>query len=55
VVDAGVDTGPIVAQRAVAVRDDDSEETLHARIKTEERQMLVEVLAALASGSLTLP
>lgn len=55
VVDAGVDTGPIVAQRAVAVLGDDTEETLHERIKIEERQMLVDVLVALASGSLTLP
>jgi len=42
VVDAGIDTGPIVAQRAVEVRDDDSVETLHERIKTAERQMLVD-------------
>jgi len=42
VVDAGVDTGPIVAQRAVDVHDDDTVEILHERIKTAERQMLVE-------------
>jgi phosphoribosylglycinamide formyltransferase-1 len=42
VVDAGVDTGPIVAQRAVDVRDDDTVQTLHERIKTAERKMLVE-------------
>jgi len=42
VVDAGVDTGPIVAQRAVNVHDDDTVETLHERIKTAERQMLVD-------------
>jgi len=42
VVDAGIDTGPIVAQRAVEVRDDDTVETLHERIKTAERQMLVD-------------
>jgi phosphoribosylglycinamide formyltransferase 1 len=42
VVDAGVDTGPIVAQSAVAVHDDDTVETLHERIKTAERQMLVD-------------
>jgi phosphoribosylglycinamide formyltransferase-1 len=41
VVDAGVDTGPIVAQRAVSVQDDDTVETLHERIKTTERTMLV--------------
>jgi len=42
VVDAGMDTGPIVAQRAVSVHDDDTVEVLHERIKTEERQMLVD-------------
>jgi len=42
VVDEGVDTGPIVAQRAVSVHDDDTVETLHERIKTAERQMLVD-------------
>ena len=42
VVDAGVDTGPIVAQSAVNVQDDDTVETLHERIKTAERQMLVD-------------
>jgi len=42
VVDAGMDTGPIVAQRAVSVHDDDTVEILHERIKTEERQMLVD-------------
>ena len=44
VVDAGVDTGPIVDQRAVRVHDDDSVETLHDRIKVEERRMLVEAV-----------
>ena len=38
VVDGGVDTGPIVDQRAVRVQDDDTVETLHERIKTEERR-----------------
>src|SRR5450759_719205 len=42
VVDAGVDTGPIVAQRAVDVHDDDTVEILHERIKTAERKMLVD-------------
>ena len=38
VVDAGVDTGPIVAQAAVPVLDDDTVESLHERIKAEERR-----------------
>jgi len=48
VVDDGVDTGPIVAQRAVEVRDDDDEASLHERIKTAEREMLVEVVSRMA-------
>lgn len=48
-VDGGVDTGPILAQQAVEVRDDDDEETLHERIKVVERRLLVDVLAALAT------
>ncbi|HEU4567717.1 MAG TPA: phosphoribosylglycinamide formyltransferase, partial [Marmoricola sp.] len=42
VVDAGVDTGPIVAQVAVPVEPDDDVATLHERIKVAERRMLVE-------------
>ena len=48
VVDGGVDTGPIVDQRAVRVHDDDSVETLHERIKVEERRMLVESVGRMA-------
>ncbi len=48
VVDAGVDTGPIVAQTAVPVEDDDDVEALHERIKVAERRMLVETVGAMA-------
>ena len=48
VVDEGVDTGPIIAQVAVPVLDDDDVETLHERIKTKERAMLVEWVGRLA-------
>lgn len=48
VVDAGVDTGPIVAQSPVPVLDDDTVETLHERIKVEERAMLVESVGRMA-------
>jgi phosphoribosylglycinamide formyltransferase-1 len=48
VVDGGVDTGPIVDQRAVRVHDDDTVETLHERIKVEERGMLVESVGGMA-------
>lgn len=43
-VDAGVDTGPIVAQRAVEVRAGDDEASLHERIKSVERELLVDVV-----------
>ncbi|MFD1810934.1 phosphoribosylglycinamide formyltransferase [Rhodococcus gannanensis] len=48
-VDEGVDTGPVLAQEAVVIEDDDDEATLHERIKTVERRLLVEVLAAVAT------
>ncbi|TYC98901.1 phosphoribosylglycinamide formyltransferase [Arthrobacter echini] len=48
IADAGVDTGPILAQAAVAVRPDDTEQTLHERIKIEERRLLIATLADLA-------
>ncbi|MBO3747059.1 phosphoribosylglycinamide formyltransferase [Streptosporangiaceae bacterium NEAU-GS5] len=46
-VDGGVDTGPVIAQRAVAVEDGDDEHSLHERIKTVERGLLVEVVGRL--------
>jgi phosphoribosylglycinamide formyltransferase 1 len=52
-VDAGVDTGPILAQEPVPVLDGDDEATLHERIKVVERRLLVDVLAALATRGVT--
>jgi len=52
-VDAGMDTGPILAQQAVEVFGDDTEDTLHERIKVVERRLLVDVLAALARRGVT--
>lgn len=52
-VDAGMDTGPILAQEAVSVRDDDDEASLHERIKVVERRLLVDVLAAMAQRGVT--
>jgi phosphoribosylglycinamide formyltransferase-1 len=54
VVDDGVDTGPIVAQTAVPVFDDDTVETLHERIKTEERQMLVDAVGRIAREGMSM-
>jgi phosphoribosylglycinamide formyltransferase 1 len=48
VVDDGVDSGPIVAQAAVPVLDDDTVESLHERIKTSERAMLVDAVGRIA-------
>ena len=53
-VDEGVDTGSIIAQRAVAVADDDTVETLHERIKVVERAMLVELVGAMAREGWTI-
>lgn len=46
-VDEGVDTGSIIAQAAVAVEPDDTEESLHERIKVHERRLLVDVVTQL--------
>ena len=43
-VDAGMDTGPVVAQAAVPVLDDDDESSLHERVKVAERALLVETV-----------
>jgi phosphoribosylglycinamide formyltransferase 1 len=53
VVDGGVDTGPIVAQATVPVQADDSAETLHERIKVEERRLLVEAVGRIAREGFT--
>ena len=49
-VDAGVDTGRIIAQVEVPVLDDDTEATLHERIKVQERALLVEVVGQIVQG-----
>ncbi|MCU1614344.1 MAG: phosphoribosylglycinamide formyltransferase [Frankiales bacterium] len=48
-VDAGVDTGPVLAQREVPVLPGDDEAGLHERIKTVERELLVHTVAELAA------
>jgi len=53
-VDAGVDTGPIIAQVAVPVHDDDTEATLTERIKEAERRQLVEYVGRLVRDGWTI-
>ncbi len=53
-VDAGMDTGPIVAQVAVPVRDDDDVDTLTERIKEAERHQLVEQVGRLVREGWTI-
>jgi formyltetrahydrofolate-dependent phosphoribosylglycinamide formyltransferase len=48
-VDAGMDSGPVIAQAAVAVHDDDDEQALTERIKASERALLADTVAAMAS------
>ncbi len=54
VVDAGVDTGPVVGQVAVGVEDDDDVESLHERIKAAERSMLVRDVGRMAREGFTI-
>lgn len=53
VVDAGVDTGPIIAQQPVIINDDDDESSLHERIKQVERVLLVDVVEKMVERGLT--
>jgi phosphoribosylglycinamide formyltransferase 1 len=53
IVDAGVDTGPVLAQAAVAIHIDDTEETLQQRIQQQEHRLLPAVIDALAIGTIS--
>ena len=52
-VDEGIDTGPIVFQEAVEVREGDTAETLHARIQQVEHRLLPEAARLFLDGKLT--
>ena len=52
-VDEGVDTGPVVAQAAVPVHEDDDEASLHARIQGVEQPLYVEAVGRLARAGWT--
>ncbi len=53
-VDEGVDTGPIICQVAVPVREDDTEETLAARILEQEHQLYPRAIRLYAEGRLSI-
>jgi len=48
IVDEGVDAGPVLAQAAVPVLDNDDEKKLHERIKVAERALLVAMVGRMA-------
>jgi phosphoribosylglycinamide formyltransferase-1 len=54
IVDAGVDTGPVLAQREVVIPAGISESDLHEQIKAVERSLIVEVVGDIAEGKLNL-
>ena len=49
-VDGGLDSGPVIAQAAVPVHDDDDEATLTERVKVAERVLLTETVRAMATS-----
>lgn len=53
-VDGGMDTGPIIAQQAVDIREDDTADTLGARIHAVEHELYVKALGWLSSGRVKL-
>lgn len=54
VVDSGVDSGPVLAQERIPVLPDDTEHSLHERIKPVERRLLIDVVRRIATGELDL-
>lgn len=54
VVDEGVDTGPAIRQVEVAVEPNDTEETLHERIKQVERSLIVATVTDIANNTINL-
>ena len=53
-VDAGVDSGPIIAQQTVPVLDDDTPASLHERIQQAEHELYPRCVAAIARGEVTI-
>jgi len=54
VVDAGVDTGPVIVRERVPILPGDTEASLHERIKPVERRLLIDVVRRVADGTLRL-
>ncbi|CAN5134630.1 phosphoribosylglycinamide formyltransferase [soil metagenome] len=54
IVDNGVDSGPIISQQRVPIEPDDTEHTLHDRIKLVERELLVQAVLDIANGHIDL-
>jgi phosphoribosylglycinamide formyltransferase-1 len=54
IVDQGVDSGPIIAQRSVTIMPSDDESSLHERIKVVERELLVETVLSIAENKVDL-
>ncbi len=54
IIDEGVDTGPVLRQRAVSILAEESEDELHERIKQIERPLLVDTVRDIATGALPL-
>ena len=54
VVDNGVDSGPILAQERIPVLPDDTEASLHERIKPVERRLLIQAILDIANGHIDL-
>ena len=54
IVDSGVDTGPVLAQREIAIPAGITESELHEQIKAIERSLIVEIVSEIAEGKLNL-
>ncbi|NQX29727.1 phosphoribosylglycinamide formyltransferase [Microbacteriaceae bacterium VKM Ac-2854] len=54
VIDAGVDTGPVITQQSLTVHEGETESALHERIKTIERGLLVQTVLDIANGTVDL-